>query len=95
MKKSFSEMTKAERESLSDKEWKAVPPHEKKSCHDCKWCVGYVSLWCTNDEAAKVRGTKIPGCYNCDFWEPERKTVCVETTRESIGLLGWLKRIFY
>ncbi len=67
----FSEMTKEERANLSDDEWNAVPPEEKKSCHDCLHLKAVVNLWCGNEDAKKWRGTAIPGGCLCPFWEAE------------------------
>jgi len=47
-----------------------TPDLEKKSCYDCSHCKASVSWWCTSDDAAEYRGTKIPGIINCKFWEP-------------------------
>lgn len=66
----FKDLTKEQRNSMSAEEWAAVPPEEKKSCHDCRFLKGYVSLWCVNEDAAKWRGSKIPGGCLCKFWEP-------------------------
>jgi len=46
------------------------PDAEKKSCSDCFFLRGAVTLWCLNEEARDYRGTRIPGVYNCHFWEP-------------------------
>lgn len=29
----------------------------------------FVSLWCTNEQAKEARGTSIPGCIKCPYWE--------------------------
>jgi hypothetical protein len=75
--KSFSEMTRKERANLTDEEWNAVPPEEKKSCHDCRHLKAYVNLWCGNENAIEWRGTSIPGGCLCPFWEgkPKSKTL--------------------
>ena len=44
-------------------------PEQRKSCYDCKYLKGYVSLWCKNEQAIEHRGTSIPGCIHCPFWE--------------------------
>lgn len=44
-------------------------PTGDKRCFDCFWLVGYVSWWCTNDEAIEQRGTSIPGVHSCSFWK--------------------------
>lgn len=46
------------------------PDPERRSCRDCRFVRGAVSLWCMNHEACKARGTKIPGCVGCPFWRP-------------------------
>jgi len=46
-------------------------PFEKRSCYDCSFIVGYVSLWCSNEQAVKDRGTAIPGCIHCPYWQPD------------------------
>lgn len=38
-------------------------PSVRRSCGDCVYCRGYISLWCKNPEAVKARGTAIPGIY--------------------------------
>jgi hypothetical protein len=47
-----------------------VPDEKRKSCFDCNQCQGAVSWWCVNEQAAKARGTKIPGVVHCPHWEP-------------------------
>jgi hypothetical protein len=48
------------------------PPEVLRSCHDCKFLVGYVNLWCKNEKAVKARGTAIPGVIHCPYWQSER-----------------------
>jgi hypothetical protein len=60
------------------------PDAAQKRCFDCKHCKAAVSWWCTNKDAAKYRGTSIPGVRNCQFWEP------MKTKVES----SWFERIF-
>lgn len=72
-------------------------PFTRKSCYDCKSCVGYVSLWCINENAVKKRGTQIPGCIHCRFWEPNWEYIdkeyqppennCPPTIKEQIKAL--------
>jgi len=42
---------------------------------DCKHLKAYLSWWCVNEDAAKYRGTKFPGIYNCPFWESRGKGI--------------------
>lgn len=49
---------------------KGKPDSERKSCIDCFYLRGAVTLWCTNKEAFKYNGSKIPDYYNCKFWKP-------------------------
>lgn len=81
MKKKFSEMSQEEIRAMSDEEFKAVSPFEKRSCYDCRFCKSVLSNWCTNKNAIKARGTRIPGVIKCPYWEvdwgyvkPEYKT---------------------
>lgn len=43
---------------------------EEKGCYDCFYCQAEVSWWCTNQEAIKHRGTRIPGVTHCQWWKP-------------------------
>ena len=70
MSKKFSDMTTEEIEAMSDAEFKAVSPFEKKSCHDCAHIVPAMSLYCGNIAAVSARGTSLPGCIRCPYWEP-------------------------
>ena len=47
-------------------------PSVRRSCGDCVYCRGYISLWCKNPEAVKARGTAIPGIYHCPYWNRSR-----------------------
>lgn len=47
-------------------------PSVRRSCGDCIYCRGYISLWCRNSEAVKSRGTAIPGIYHCPYWHRQR-----------------------
>jgi hypothetical protein len=38
------------------------------SCGTCMYMEGAVSWWCANKEAAKARGTLIPGVHNCPYY---------------------------
>ncbi len=68
--KSFNEMTQEEINKLTVDEFLNISPFEKKSCYDCKFLKSYVTVWCKNKEAIKARGTSIPGCTKCPFWQP-------------------------
>lgn len=48
-------------------------PDVLRSCYNCEWLVGYVSLWCTNEDARKDRGTAIPGCIHCPHWDADKE----------------------
>jgi hypothetical protein len=65
----FGELSAAERKAMPKEEWDAVPPEEKRSCHDCRYLTAAVSWWCGNQEAVKARGTSIPGVCLCPYWE--------------------------
>ena len=73
--KKFSEMTQAEINAMSDEDFKAVSPFEKRSCFNCSSLTSYVSLWCLNDKAYEFRGTRIPGGIKCLFWTPDWKEI--------------------
>lgn len=64
-------MSQSEIDAMSDKEFRAVSPFEKKSCYDCKHVKCALSWWCSNEDAIKARGTRIPGCIKCTYWEPD------------------------
>lgn len=68
----FSELTTEQINNLTEEEFKNIPPEEKRSCYDCTHMKGYISWWCTEKQAIKARGTSIPGCIKCPFWEPKR-----------------------
>ena len=69
--KKFSEMSSDEIQAMSDADFRAVSPFEKKSCGHCGYLKSALSLWCTNEEAIKARGTRIPGCIKCIYWKPD------------------------
>ncbi len=69
--KKFSEMNQSEINALSKEEFNNISPFEKRSCYDCKFLKSALSWWCTNEDAIKVRGTRLPGCIKCNFWEPD------------------------
>lgn len=47
-------------------------PEERRSCYDCSFCKGYVSLWCLNEGAIKARGTRMPGVIHCPYWNSNK-----------------------
>lgn len=51
---------------------KERPDATQKRCYDCTHLRGAVSLWCTNKDAVKRRGTSIPGTDRCPSWAPMR-----------------------
>lgn len=73
MSTKFSELSSQQINNLTEEEFNSIPPEEKRSCYDCKHMKGYISWWCTEKEAVKVRGTAIPGVIKCPFWEPKQK----------------------
>ena len=60
------------------------PRHDVKSCFDCSYNKASLSWWCTNDEAIKHRGTRIPNIKGCEFWSPAR----------TLDSLGFIERHF-
>ncbi len=56
----------------------------KRRCYDCRHCQGALSWWCVNDEAAKRRGTRIPGERDCPQWE----------SAETVGEVGFWRSMF-
>ena len=71
----FEEMSQSEINEMSDEEFKAISPFEKKSCYDCGHLKSALSSWCTSVEARKARGTTISGCVKCVFWKPDWKVI--------------------
>ena len=47
-----------------------TPDASLKACEDCRHLKGFASLWCTNKEAVRRRGTAIPGTVHCPQWAP-------------------------
>lgn len=68
--KKFEDLTSEEIKAMSKAEFDAVSPFEKKSCHDCSHIVAAMSLYCGNIAASSARGTTLPGCIKCPYWEP-------------------------
>lgn len=50
---------------------RSEPPHIRRSCYDCNHLHSAVSWWCGNAKAIRARGTAIPGCIHCPYWEPD------------------------
>lgn len=48
---------------------KTEVPSKRRSCYDCEYCRGAISLWCLNPIAVKIRGTRIPGVFHCPYWK--------------------------
>jgi hypothetical protein len=48
---------------------KGEPDAKRRSCHDCRYCLAAVNLWCVNRRAIEHRGTALPGVQNCQFWK--------------------------
>lgn len=70
-------------------------PFELKSCHDCKYLKPLVNFWCGNVNAIKARGTAIPGCVHCKFWEPDWKHIEKRCKTKENGYVkqNFIKRI--
>lgn len=73
--KSFNEMSQSEIEEMSEEDFKSISPFEKRSCYDCSYLKNALGWWCSNEEAKKIRGTSLPGCIKCKFWEPDWKMI--------------------
>ena len=94
--KDFNKMSSWEIQSMSDEEFKAVPPEQKKSCYDCDHLKSVISWWCTNPNAIKARGTRIPGVIKCPFWSsmkkiPEDRKNFIPDKTFKQKLISWLK----
>lgn len=48
-------------------------PSERRSCCDCRYCRGCISLWCINTDTIRARGTRIPGVIHCPYWKREAR----------------------
>jgi hypothetical protein len=83
--KEFHELDSDEKSNIPDEIWKTLSPYVKRDCYHCAFLGGYISLWCLNDEASEYRGTKIPGIYNCHFWQPNEKII--EKTKKELKKL--------
>jgi hypothetical protein len=49
--------------------------YNDKKCAFCGWLKSALNWWCTNEEAAKARGTTIPGISKCPWWKPDKKYI--------------------
>lgn len=91
--KKFSEMSQSEINDMSKEEFAKVSPFDKKSCSDCGHLKEVLSLWCTNERAIKVRGTRIPGCIKCPYWKPDWNYIPEEYHTAEYGYVPKLERI--
>lgn len=64
----MSQYTAKQLKDMTKDQYMALNPYDRKACFDCKFCVGFVNLWCRNEDAIKVRGTQIPGVMLCPFY---------------------------
>ena len=99
--KPFNQLSQEEINNLTPEEFKAIPPEEKRSCHDCNHLKAFVSLWCTNEQAKKARGTSIPGCIKCPYWEakvshiPKLEEILNLNRKQKEGINRKNQRYFY
>lgn len=49
--------------------------YERKNCASCKYIYAALSWWCINDNAINDRGTSIPGCIHCPYWQPDKEYI--------------------
>ena len=56
--------------------------YENKQCAFCGWLKSALHWWCTNEEAAKARGTTIPGISKCPWWKPDKTYIGKEINIE-------------
>jgi hypothetical protein len=42
------------------------------NCAYCKHLVSKVSWWCSNEDAIKARGTRLPGVINCPYFKIDK-----------------------
>ncbi|MEK6825782.1 MAG: hypothetical protein AABY00_03275 [Nanoarchaeota archaeon] len=61
---------------------------QRKGCDRCLFLEGAVSLWCTNKEAVRERGTNIPGVRHCSYWQPHYGHLTKEE-RATVGQEGY------
>lgn len=62
-------------QSLSNEDFHLVNPSIKRSCYDCNHITTALNYWCGNEEAIKDRGTRIPGCIRCPYWEGSQSAI--------------------
>jgi hypothetical protein len=91
--KKFSEMNQSEINALSKEEFKLVSPFEKKSCYDCGHLKNTLSWWCTSEDARKARGTTLPGCIKCTFWNPNWKVIDDKYKTEENGYVKSIEKV--
>jgi hypothetical protein len=91
--KEFSKLTQSEIYALSDEEFKAVSPFEKKGCYDCGNLKHALSWWCGSDEAKEYRGTLIPDCIKCKFWKPDWDSIDDKYKTEENGYVKPIEKV--
>lgn len=91
--KKFNEMTQSEINAMSEEDFKAVSPFEKRSCYDCGHLKSVLSWWCTSKDAKKARGTSLPGCIKCTFWKPDWKVIDEKYKTEENGYTKPIEQI--
>lgn len=93
MLKDFSKLTQQEIMKMSKEEFANVSPFEKRTCYDCKHLRQVLSYWCENSQAIQARGTKIPGCIKCPFWEPNWNDIAIKYKTKENGYVSIIKKI--
>jgi hypothetical protein len=68
-----------------------VPDNTLRSCFDCYYCQAAVTWWCVNKKATSYRGTAMPGCTKCPYWEPVQTIEEVPKTKRSANKYIWIK----
>jgi hypothetical protein len=60
--------------------WKGdTPPNaEVRACADCYHQKGYVTWWCTNEQAVERHKSSLPIRKGCPFWKPMEKYSLVD-----------------
>lgn len=91
--KPFKEMTSAEIKAMSTEEFNAVSPFEKHSCYNCGDLHSYVTWWCSNTKAIKIRGTRIPGIIKCTYWVPDWSVIDKKYKTPENGYVTPLEKI--
>jgi hypothetical protein len=89
--KKFNDMTQGEINTMSQEDFENVSPFEKRSCYDCAHLKSAMSLWCTNKDAIEARGTSLPGCIKCTFWQPNWKYIDSKYRTEENGYIEPVK----